>query len=220
MLASRAMKKVFVAATGVIALLCAGCVSQTDLVASFLPEDTKIIIQRIAKDMPLPDTATVSLSGTVISGSGNNWVGRIELTDAQTPGQLTRFFVNGAVSAGWTLTASTIAKTITLNLERDGRMATILIDGDRVPRSAGLFGLGGGNAAQGTTGVTISVNHKDGVEDQTPFRDIVPGVGGASAALVPSSVPTSALLPPSTANLSTETALLGLIATNGAIDPR
>lgn len=199
------MKKVLVTAAGIGALLIAGCTPQTALLESFLPEDTKIIVQRVARDMPIPEEATVSLSGTVITGSGSNWVGRIELTDAQTPGQLTRFFVNGAVASGWTMTTSTIARTITLNFERNGRKATILIDGAREVSGGGFLGLSSGNDT-GRTRVTISVNHDGAVEDQTPFRTLLPAAGGAGATLNPVGSP------PTAGILATESALLGLIA--------
>lgn len=208
-LASRAMKKVLVVPATLATLLVVGCSPQTALLESFLPEDTKIIIQRVARDIPLPENATVSLAGTVITGTGNNWVGRLELTDEQSPGELTRFFVNGAVAAGWALTTSTIARTITLNFERNGRKATILIDGARENTGGGFLGLGGGN--QGRSRVTISVNHEGAVQDQTPFRVPLPGLGGAGASLNP-------VVPPTAANtLATESALLGLIAVSGAI---
>lgn len=202
------MKRALIATASLATLLLVGCTPQNALLDSFLPEDTKIIIQRIAKDIPLPDNATVSLAGTVITGSGNNWVGRLELTDQQSPGELTRFFVNGAVGAGWTLNTSTIARTITLNFERNGRKATILIDGAREDTRGGFLGLGGGGNNDGRTRVTISVNHEGAVEDQTPFRIVLPSA--TSAVLEPARVPA---LPPAAAGIvATESALLGLIA--------
>jgi len=135
----------------------------------------------------------VSLYGTVITGTGDNWVGCLELHNEQTPGSLTRFFVNGAVGAGWTLTTSTIARTITLNFERNGRKATILIDGARENTGGGFLGLGGGGS-EGRTRVTISVNHEGAVQDQTPFRLPLPGVGGAGASLNPALTPTAATI--------------------------
>lgn len=144
------------------------------------------------------------------TGTGDNWVGRVELTDQQSPGELTRFFVDGAVGAGWTLTTSTVARTITLNFERNGRKATILIDGARESTGGGFLGLGGGGS-EGRTRVTISVNHEGAVQDQTPFRIALPGAGSPEASLNPA-------LPPTAANtVATESALLGLIAVSGAI---
>lgn len=208
------MKKALASAVAVATVLFAGCTPQTALLESFVPEDTKTIIQRVAKDVPLPEGSSVSLNGTVITGSGNNWVGRIELSDPQTPGELMRFFVNGTVAAGWTLTTTTIARTITLNMERNGRRATILIDGALAVSSGGLFGLGGGGQG-GSTRVSISVNHEGAVEDQTPFRILAPVVGGGSSTF---NIP--AALPPTAGTLPTETALLGLIATSGAVSPQ
>jgi hypothetical protein len=152
--------------------LLAGC-STTAEVASYLPEDTKIIVRFLANDLPLPDNSSVKRTGTVITGSGSNWAGRLELTAPQTPGQLMRFFAEGVVGAGWTLKATTVSSTIILVIEKDGRVGAIEIADSRPVISQG--GLLGGLSA-GTTGnsnetdVRISVNHKDAVQDQAPFE--------------------------------------------------
>lgn len=148
--------------------LLVGC-STTSEVASYLPEDTKIIVRFLANDLPLPDNASVRRTGTVITGSGSNWAGRLELTAPQTPGQLMRFFAEGAVGAGWTLKATTVSSTIILVMEKGGRVGSIEIADSRVnSTNAGLFGVGGTSSTE--TEVRISVNHKDAVQDQTPFE--------------------------------------------------
>ncbi len=166
--------------------LLAGC-STTAEVASYLPEDTKIIVRFLANDLPLPDNSSVKRTGTVITGSGSNWAGRLELTAPQTPGQLMRFFAEGAVGAGWTLKATTVSSTIILVIEKGGRVGAIEIADSRpVVAQGGLLGLGGNTNAGAETEVRISVNHKDAVQDQTPFE------GGALL----SSLSTTASLPP------------------------
>jgi hypothetical protein len=164
-------------------LTITGCTTASTI-ASYLPEDTKIIVRFLANDLPLPDNSSVKRTGTVITGSGSNWAGRLELTAPQTPGQLMRFFAEGAVGAGWTLKATTVSSTIILVIEKDGRVGAIEIaDSRATAANAGLFGLGG--TASSETEVRISVNHKDAVQDQAPFE------GGAllSSVSAPASLP-------------------------------
>jgi len=165
-------------------LTITGCTTASTI-ASYLPEDTKIIVRFLANDLPLPDNSSVKRTGTVITGSGSNWAGRLELTAPQTPGQLMRFFAEGAVGAGWTLKATTVSSTIILVMEKGGRVGSIEIaDSPINSASTGLFGVGGTSSTE--TEVRISVNHKDAVQDQTPFE------GGALL----SSLSTTASLPP------------------------
>lgn len=165
-------------------LTITGCTTASTI-ASYLPEDTKIIVRFLANDLPLPDNSSVKRTGTVITGSGSNWAGRLELTAPQTPGQLMRFFAEGAVGAGWTLKATTVSSTIILVMEKGGRVGSIEIADSRVnSANTGLFGVGGTSSTE--TEVRISVNHKDAVQDQTPFE------GGALL----SSLSTTASLPP------------------------
>ena len=167
-------------------LTITGCTTASTI-ASYLPEDTKIIVRFLANDLPLPDNSSVKRTGTVITGSGSNWAGRLELTAPQTPGQLMRFFAEGAVGAGWTLKATTVSSTIILVIEKGGRVGAIEIADSRpVVAQSGLLGLGGNANAGAETEVRISVNHKDAVQDQTPFE------GGALL----SSLSTTASLPP------------------------
>jgi hypothetical protein len=81
-----------------------------------------------------------------------------------------RFFAEGAVGAGWTLKATTVSSTIILVMEKSGRVGSIEIaDSRSVTEGGGIFGLGSG-ASSSETEVRISVNHKDAVQDQTPFE--------------------------------------------------
>ena len=168
----------------VVLLTITGCTTASTI-ASYLPEDTKIIVRFLANDLPLPDNSSVKRTGTVITGSGSNWAGRLELTAPQTPGQLMRFFAEGAVGAGWTLKATTVSSTIILVMEKGGRVGSIEIADSRInSANTGLFGVGGTSSTE--TEVRISVNHKDAVQDQTPFE------GGSLI----SSLSTTASLPP------------------------
>lgn len=183
----RAMSRFARACVVVVALLTITGCTTASTIASYLPEDTKIIVRFLANDLPLPDNSSVKRTGTVITGSGSNWAGRLELTAPQTPGQLMRFFAEGAVGAGWTLKATTVSSTIILVIEKGGRVGAIEIADSRpVVAQSGLLGLGGNTGAGAETEVRISVNHKDAVQDQTPFE------GGALL----SSLSATASLPP------------------------
>jgi hypothetical protein len=161
-------------------LTITGCTTASTI-ASYLPEDTKIIVRFLANDLPLPDNSSVKRTGTVITGSGSNWAGRLELTAPQTPGQLMRFFAEGAVGAGWTLKATTVSSTIILVIEKGGRVGAIEIADSRpVVAQGGLLGLVGNTNAGAETEVRVSVNHKDAVQDQTPFE------GGSLLSALPS----------------------------------
>lgn len=189
------MKPVRVAATALLGLVLSGCALQGALEPSFVADDARTVIQRTAKDMPLPESATVFLGGTVVTGSGNNWAGRIDFIDPQRPLQLMRFFVDRVVAAGWTYTSSTIAKTVTLNFQRNGRRATIWIYGQDAS-GGGFLGLGGGGndgLQIGPSRVTIAVNHADSIEEQGPFRDLPALVPVEPVAPPPAS---SSLVPP------------------------
>jgi hypothetical protein len=79
-----------------------------------------------------------------------------------------RFFAEGAVGAGWTLKATTVSSTIILVMEKGGRVGSIEIADSRVSGNAeSIFDFGSTSSSE--TEVRISVNHKDAVQDQSPF---------------------------------------------------
>ena len=154
--------------------------------------DTKMVVEFMAFDLPLPDSAELDLGGTVVAGSGENWSGRIALVDSQTRGELLRFFAETGVEAGWTLRSTTVSDRMTLVLEKDERVASIEIGGSSQAGTVGLFGTGGGN--DGRTPVSITVNHKGAVETQRPFSPgafTMPNVLPESSPTPPLSVPES-----------------------------
>ena len=151
----------------VVALLTITGCTTASTIASYLPEDTKIIVRFLANDLPLPDNSSVKRSGTVITGSGSNWAGRLELTAPQTPGQLMRFFAEGAVGAGWTLKATTVSSTIILVMEKGGR-GLMLLDLEAkdalagaaaYTRSVKLIGIGRGGKDREETLEIRSLNN-------------------------------------------------------------
>lgn len=134
--------------------------------------DTKSVIEFMAFDMPLPESAELDLGGTVIAGTGQNWSGRIAIVDNQTRGELLKFFVERGVEVGWELRSTTVSDRMTVVMEKGGRVATIDIGGSSALDRGGLFG---GGTAEGRTPVSITVNHENAVENQRPFGT-VPGM--------------------------------------------
>ncbi|NBX45560.1 MAG: hypothetical protein EBR00_11110 [Gammaproteobacteria bacterium] len=134
--------------------------------------DTKSVVEFMAFDMPLPDSAELDLGGTVIAGTGQNWSGRIAIVDDQTRGELLKFFVERGVETGWELRSTTVSDRMTVVMEKSGRVATIEIGGGSALDRGGLFG---GGTAEGRTPVSITVNHENAVENQRPFGT-VPGM--------------------------------------------
>jgi hypothetical protein len=56
-----------------------GCALDSDPIR--YESDTKSVVEFMAFDMPLPDSAELDLGGTVIAGTGQNWSGRIAIVD-------------------------------------------------------------------------------------------------------------------------------------------
>lgn len=167
--------------------------------------DTKAVVEFMAFDMPLPDTAELDLGGTVVAGTGQNWSGRIAIVDDQTRGELLKFFVERGVDTGWELRSTTVSDQMTVVMEKNGRVATIEIGGSAL-NSGGFFGGGG---SDGRTPVSITVNHEGAVENQRPFGtvpgmllDLVPALPLPGASSAPGSAPLSA--PSSTGPDSTQ----------------
>lgn len=168
--------------------------------------DTKAVVQFMAFDMPLPETAELDLGGTVVAGTGQNWSGRIAIVDNQTRGELLKFFVERGVDTGWAIRSATVSDQMTVVMEKSGRVATIEIGGGSILKSGGFFGGGG---SDGRTPVSITVNHEGAVENQRPFGivpgmllDLVPALPLPGASSAPGSAPLSA--PSSTGPDSTQ----------------
>ena len=125
-------------------------------------DDTKLIISYLLYDLPLPSTAEIQKSQTVILGTGGGWAGRIALSAGESPAELLKFFSQSTVGSGWTMTASTVSDQIILVFGKENRVATIEIF--RNSFLEGVSILGGRQ-----TDVTISVHHPNAIQSQTPF---------------------------------------------------
>lgn len=122
--------------------------------------DTKLIIEYLLYDFPLPETTEIKRDQTVVMGTGANWAGRINIHDEMTPAQLLKYFSSNVVENGWSLSASTVSDQIILVFSKDQRIATVEIFRDSY-LNAGFFSSG--------TDVTISVHHPNAVAEQKPF---------------------------------------------------
>ena len=128
-------------------------------------KDTKLIIEYLLYDFPLPETTEIKRDQTVVMGTGGNWAGRISIHDASTPAELLKFFSKNVVDNGWELSASTVSDQIILVFSKDSRIATVEILRDSYLKSSDIFSSG--------TDVTISVHHPNAIGNQRPFDGYV-----------------------------------------------
>ena len=89
--------------------------------------DTKIIVDALIADLPLPPDAKIRLRDSVILGSGSNWGGRIGFVDPLSPAETLLFFRETAPASGWALTSSTVGSSIIVVFEKPDRIATVEI---------------------------------------------------------------------------------------------
>jgi hypothetical protein len=89
--------------------------------------ETKLLIQTLLSDMPLPSGSSIRTNQTVILGSGGGWAGRIVVHAPQTRAQALLFFRDNALGTGWKLLSSTVSDSIILVFGKDKRYSTIEI---------------------------------------------------------------------------------------------
>ena len=95
--------------------------------ASISAADTKIIVDALIADLPLPPDSEIRIRDSVILGSGIGWGGRIGLIDPLSPAETLLFFRETAPNSGWSLTSSTVGSSIIIVFEKPDRIATIEI---------------------------------------------------------------------------------------------
>ncbi|MBE1286479.1 MAG: hypothetical protein GJ671_01995 [Alteromonadaceae bacterium] len=127
--------------------------------------DTKLIIEYLLYDFPLPETTEIKRDQTVVMGTGGNWAGRINIHDDMSPAQLLKYFSKNVVENGWVLSASTVSDQIILVFSKDNRIATVEIFRNSYLKSSNFFQAG--------TDVTISVHHPNAIGNQKPFEGYV-----------------------------------------------
>lgn len=107
-----------------LALPMAGCSSFDQR----MQEDTRLLVEYALRDFPIPDTADINVSETVILGSGNQWAGKIDYSVPMSPQELLKYYAEATPANGWTLSSSTVSKTIVLVFEKNDRLATVEIN--------------------------------------------------------------------------------------------
>jgi len=89
--------------------------------------DTKLIIDYLLADMPLPPDSDILEEKTVIQGSGQGWSGKMTFISPLSPAETMIFFYENVAPAGWDLISSTISEQIILVYKRGYRIATVEI---------------------------------------------------------------------------------------------
>ena len=89
--------------------------------------DTKLIIDYLLADMPLPEDSDILEEKTVIQGSGLGWSGKMTFLSPLSPAETLIFFYENVASNGWDLISSTISEQIILVYKRGYRIATVEI---------------------------------------------------------------------------------------------
>ena len=143
----------------VLVSLLSGCVSAGDI----YQQQSRLIIDYLLSDFPLPKDAEIQKLPTVILGTGAGIAGRIILYSDLSPAENLIFYGNSTQGSGWSLVSSTVAEEIILIYTKEGRHATIEIG----RRGGGVGGIiSGGNSK---SRITISVVHPGAIQDQNPY---------------------------------------------------
>ncbi len=109
-----------------ITLFVCGCVEINSRPA-ISSEDTRMIVDALIDDLPLPPDAKIRKRESVILGSGLGWGGRIGIDDPLTPAETLLFFRDAVVQSGWVLSSSTVGNSIIMVFEKPDRIATVEI---------------------------------------------------------------------------------------------
>ena len=142
----------------VLVSLLSGCVSAGDI----YQEQSRLIIDYLLSDFPLPKDAEIQKLPTVILGTGAGIAGRIILYSDLSPAENLIFYGNSTQGTGWSLVSSTVAEEIILIYTKEGRHATI-----EIGRRRGL--IRARSVADNTSQITVSVVHDGAIQDQNPY---------------------------------------------------
>lgn len=108
----------------VLSVLLVSCASSGDSPTG-TPSEVQEIQTQLLGDMPLPAAAKMIGSDSLIIGRGDNWVGRVVLSGAQTPTDIYAFFQAEYPKAGWTTVSAVKSKTSILVFTKGDRTSTI-----------------------------------------------------------------------------------------------
>lgn len=85
--------------------------------------------KQLAGDVPLPQGAVIRQQDTLVMGSGNTWMGRLNLTVPGDAQPAFAWFRDNLPAAGWTLTSSSFSKLSLLTFTKTERVATVQMQG-------------------------------------------------------------------------------------------
>lgn len=94
---------------------------------------TEATAKQLAGDVPLPAGSVIKQQDSLVMGSGNTWMGRLNVTVSGEPQTVFAWFRDSLPGAGWTLTSSSFSKLSLLTFTKAERMATVQMQ-------AGSFG--------------------------------------------------------------------------------
>tara|TARA_B110000014_G_C20008764_1_gene522974 strand:- start:431 stop:865 length:435 start_codon:yes stop_codon:yes gene_type:complete len=111
----------------ILVLSSCGLVQQSTQRPSISAEDTRLIIDALIEDLPLPPNSEIRNRESVILGSGHGWGGRIGIDDPLSPAETLLFFREAVPASGWNLSSSTVGQSIIMVFEKPDRIATVEI---------------------------------------------------------------------------------------------
>lgn len=123
--------KTLLAASTALALL--GCTSMGNVQMGSDSTVTEATAKQLAGDVPLPAGSVIKQQDSLVMGSGNTWMGRLNVTVSGEPQTVFAWFRDSLPGAGWTLTSSSFSKLSLLTFTKAERMATVQMQ-------AGSFG--------------------------------------------------------------------------------
>ncbi len=123
--------KTLLAASTALALL--GCTSMGNVQMGTDSTVTEATAKQLAGDVPLPAGSVIKQQDSLVMGSGNTWMGRLNVTVSGEPQTVFAWFRDSLPGAGWTLTSSSFSKLSLLTFTKAERMATVQMQ-------AGSFG--------------------------------------------------------------------------------
>lgn len=115
--------RILLAASTALALL--GCSSMGNVQMGNDSTVTEATAKQLAGDVPLPQGAVIKQQDSLVMGSGNTWMGRLNVSVAGEPQGVFAWFRDSLPGAGWTLTSSSYSKLSLLTFTKADRVATV-----------------------------------------------------------------------------------------------
>ena len=121
--------RTFIGVTVALMLVLSSCglVQQSIQRPAISAEDTRLIIDALIEDLPIPPNSEIRNRESVILGSGLGWGGRIGIDDPLSPAETLLFFREQIPASGWTLSSATVGRSIIMVFEKPDRIATVEI---------------------------------------------------------------------------------------------